>query len=101
MVEATPVPSCVATTVTPGSTAPLSSVTRPTITPVSICANAEVSEKQGQAENEQANQGAASQHEWLPERVAIVPEVYARYFRMESILSFPEPTAAKYRKMKQ
>ena len=35
---ATPVPSCVAITVTPGSTAPLSSVTRPTMTPVSICA---------------------------------------------------------------
>ena len=40
VVDASPVPSCVATTVTPGSTAPVSSVTLPTMTPVSICAEA-------------------------------------------------------------
>src|SRR5687767_9752698 len=39
--DSTPVPCCVAVTVTPGSTPPLASVTRPTIVPVSICAKAE------------------------------------------------------------
>ena len=77
VVEATPVPSCVATTVTPGSTAPLSSVTRPTMTPVSICAKAVVAKGRRQAENEQANAGRRHRNmSQLPERVAIVPEVY-------------------------
>src|SRR5687768_8374503 len=101
VVEATPVPSWVATTVTPGRTAPLSSVTRPTITPVSICANAEVAKRGGKEKTSRQTRARHRNMGGSRERVVFVPKVYARYFRMESMLSFPDPTAAKYRKMKQ
>src|SRR6185436_3196562 len=57
-----------------------------------------------EGENGKKRGQQASAHVQLPERVAIVPEVYGEtpcYFLIESMLSLPDPTADRYRKMKQ
>src|SRR5688572_744000 len=107
--DSMPVPCCVAVTVTPGSTPPLGSVTRPTMVPVSICAKAEeltVRIVKANRQTKAPRNGITNPRMRGVYAERSVSSVLLRalgtfYLRNESTLHLPDPTAAKYRKTKQ
>src|SRR5687767_712836 len=103
--DSTAVPCCVAVTVTPGSTPPLASVTRPTIVPVSICAKAEeltvrVAKASRQIRARQRIR-TSRKSQYMPSMSSVLLRVLGSYLRSESTLHFPDPIAAKYTNTKQ